>query len=331
VATAAAVIAGLAVLGGPASALAQPAVSPVEREAARQNYKEASLKFEHGDYAGAVGLFEQAEAIAPIWQTKFKIAQCRDKLGQAAEAIRWYRAFLDSNPPAKLASSVAEAQSRLVVLKSSVSAAPAAPQTGQIRFAIMPPNAPRLTISVDSGPAQPAATAVNVPPGHHRVVIQADGFNPAAAELDLPSGEVRELRVALTPAVARQPGVVGPVAGSGGLAPVPGDSSGRRSNVPAYVLMGIGGAGIVVGAAFGALALKDKSNFNASPTQAGADAEHRDSKIADAALFGGLGVAAVGVVLLVTNLGGPSQSASRGFVVPYAGPGGGGLAGVLRF
>ena len=102
-AAAAAVIAGLSVLGGPAPALAQPAVSPVQREAARQNYKEASIKFEHGDYAGAVGLFEEAEAIAPIWQTKFKIAVCHDKLGHAAEAVRWYRAFLDSNPPAKLA------------------------------------------------------------------------------------------------------------------------------------------------------------------------------------------------------------------------------------
>ncbi len=187
-ATAAAVIAGLAVLGGPASALAQPAVSAVEREAARQNYKEASLKFERGDYAGAVSLFEQAEAIAPIWQTKFKIAVCRDKLGQAAEAIRWYRAFLDSNPPAKLASSVAEAQARLAELKPAVAAPPrptvTVAQPGQLQFAISPANAPRLSFSIDNGAAQPFAAAVNLPPGHHRVVIQADGFNPTAAELD---------------------------------------------------------------------------------------------------------------------------------------------------
>jgi hypothetical protein len=326
-------IAGLSVLGGTAPALAQPAVSAVDREAARQNYKEASLRFERGDYAGAVGLFEQAEAIAPIWQTKFKIAQCRDKLGQAAEAVRWYKAFLDSNPPAKLASSVAEAQSRLAVLRSSVSAPPAVAKTGQIRFAIMPPNAPGLTISVDGAPAQPAAVALNVPPGHHRVVIQAPGYNPAAAEVDIPSGEVRELRVALTPAAAGRVAVVGPVAQTAAparLAPVPGDQSSGRTNVPAYVLMGIGGAGMIVGAVFGGLALKDKSNYDAKPTQSGADAEHRDSKIADAALFGGLGVAAVGVVLLVTNTG-ASQYGSRGFALPYAGPGGGGLTGGLRF
>lgn len=331
VATAAAVIAGLAVLGGPASALAQPAVSAVEREAARQNYKEASLKFDRGDFAGAVSLFEQAEAIAPIWQTKFKIAVCRDKLGQAAEAIRWYRAFLDSNPPAKLSSSIAEAEARLAVLKPQVAAPPrpTVAQPGQLQFAISPPNAPRLTFSIDNGPAQPVVAAVNVPPGHHRVVIQADGFNPTAAELDLPSGEVRQLRLALTPAVAGRPAVVQP--GPGGLAPVSGDEGTRRSNVPAFVLMGVGGAGMIVGAAFGAMALKDKSNFNANPTQSGADTEHRDAKIADAALFGGLGIAVVGVVLLATNLGGPSQQASRGFVLPYAGLTGGGVTGGFKF
>src|SRR6185437_8772583 len=96
---------------------------------------------------------------------------------------------------------------------------PTAAQPGQLQFAISPPNAPRLSFSIDNGPAQPVAASVNVPPGHHRVVIQADGFNPTAAELDLPSGEVRQIRVALTPAVA---GVVQP--GSGGLAPVPGDT-----------------------------------------------------------------------------------------------------------
>ena len=110
--------------------------------------------------------------------------------------------------------------------------------------------------------------------------------------------------MALTPAAAGQPAVV-----AGGLAPVPGDASYRRSNVPAYVLMGLGGAGMIVGAAFGALALKDKSNFNAHPTQDGADTEKRDARISDGALFGGLGVAAVGVVLLVTNLGPPAQAA----------------------
>ncbi len=110
-----------------------------------------------------------------------------------------------------------------------------------------------------------------------------------------------------------------------------GDSGARRSNVPAFVLIGVGGAGMIVGAAFGAMALKDKSNFNTNPTQSGADADHRDSKIADGALFGGLGVAVVGVVLLVTNTGGPSQSASRGFVLPYGGPTGGGVTGGFRF
>ena len=52
-----------------------------------------------------------------------------------------------------------------------------------------------------------------------------------------------------------------------------------RSNVPAYVTLGLAGAGVVVGAVFGGLALQSKSNFNKNPTTDNADTTDRNALI----------------------------------------------------
>ncbi len=327
-------MAGLFAIGGSAPALAQPAGSATAREAARQNYREAETRFERGDYAGAVGLFEQAEAIVPIWQTKFKIALCRDKLGQTAEAIRWYQAFLDAQPPEKLADSANEARARLSALRGKASS--------QLRMVVSPPNAPNLVYSVDNGPGQLPAPALSLPPGHHRVVVQATGYAPVAVEVDLAASDAREVRITLTPAAAVQPAIVGALAPAPSQQPVQDTPSRRRSDVPAYVLLGLAGAGAILGTAFGAIALGDKSSFNKTPTSAGADKAQRDARIADISFGVGLACAITGVVLLVTNTSRPAQSGSidggpgpkppsLGFLTPYAGPTGGGVVGGLHF
>ena len=344
--TTAAVIAGLLALGGSAPAFAQGgAPSATTKEAARQIYRDAMTKFDKGDYAGAVVLFEQAEAAIPIHQTKFKIAVCRDRLGQTAEAIRWYQTFLDSQPPEKLAESVNEARARLAVLRAKAGPGPAvvavpAQGVGQVRIAVTPAVSPgALSYAIDGGPPQVAAPAVNLPAGHHRIVVQAQGYGPVAAELDLGAGQVRDVAVKLVPAGPVQGGIGVVVQGPGG-APGGDVVVRQRSNVPAYVLMGVGAAGLIVGTAFGALALKDKSTFNcttgcaagAGPTTPNADKDHRDALISDVTLFPGAVLAAAGVVLLAVNLGSPARTASApAFITPYAGPTGAGAVGGFKF
>jgi hypothetical protein len=320
--TAALVMASLWALGGSAPALAQPAVNATVREAARQNYREAQAKLDRGDYAGAVVLFEAAEAIVPIPQTKYKIAVCRDKLGQVADAVRWYQAFLDSGPPPEKPEPINDARARLAALRTKPS---------QLRVVVTPPNAANLVTSVDNGPGQAGAPLLNLGAGHHHVVLQAPGYDPVAFDVDLAAAEAREVRITLNPASAHQPLVVGTLAPPAQPPPAPAPVH-RRSDVPAYVLLGLAGAGGIVGIAFGSMALQDKSTFNKTPTVSGANKEQRDAQITDAALGAGLGLAIVGVVLLVTNPRAPVQSGSvPAFITPYAGPTGAGLVGGLRF
>jgi hypothetical protein len=112
--------------------------------------------------------------------------------------------------------------------------------------------------------------------------------------------------------------------------------------VPAYVTLGLAGAGVVVGTAFGVLALKSKSTYNTTPTTDNADATDRNALISDMSFAVALTFGVTGAVLLLSNDApepaktgalhpAKKKSAVRGFVTPYAGPNGGGAVGVFSF
>jgi hypothetical protein len=324
--TAAVVVAALSVLGGAAPALAQPRapVTEAAKDLARQHYKAGEARFAEGNYSAALPLYEQAEAIIPIWQTKYKIAVCRDKLGQPGAAVRWYQTFLDSNPPEKAAGAVAEARARIAALSG-----PPPSTGGQVRVTVVPSTAPHLAVLVDNNPS-PLGAPVSVTPGHHRIVVQADGFAPTVAELDVGPREAKEIRVTLNPVVGVVPGVRPGV-------PVGPDQvvyTRRRSNVPAYVLFGVAAVGLGMGAGFGVTALGDKSTFNKNPTFPEADKEQRDALISDVSFAVAIAAGVTGIILIATN---PreqvtgSVSPVRPFLTPYAGPTGGGAVGGFTF
>jgi hypothetical protein len=128
---------------------------------------------------------------------------------------------------------------------------------------------------------------------------------------------------------------------AGTSAPPPAPPPPPRSNVPAYVTLGLAGAGLIVGGAFGGLALGAKSTFNKTPTTANADTTDRDALISDMSFAVALTFGVTGVVLLVSNDSPPpaatqsglppKQAAVRGFVTPYATPHGGGAGAFLTF
>jgi hypothetical protein len=314
-------------IGTAGPALAQPAgeVTQAKKDAARADYKAAEAKFAAGDYRGALPLYEAAEAIVPIPQTKYKIAACKDKLGQMTDAMRYYQLFLSSVPPEKqekLAVDMADARARLAALQRT---------PAQVRV-VATPNPARLLVSIDGGPAQPVTPTLSLPPGHHRLAFQAEGFDPVTTELDLGPADGKEVQLKLTK------GGAGAVAGAPGAGPVGAPPPGspaeyparRRSDVPAYVLIGVAGAGIVVASVFGGLAISDKSNFNRHPTNANADTTHTHAEISDIAfgVSGAIGI--TGIILLLTNL--PKSSATGSvYVTPYAGPTGAGATGGFAF
>jgi hypothetical protein len=364
-------VAGVCALGHSAPALAQPKppkaaaakeakpLTEAQKKAlAKKSYKDGEAKFKDGKYQEALEQYKIADDVLPVPQTKYKMAVCQDKLGHVVDAVAGYQTFLDSSPnPEKLADSIADAKSRMDALMKT---------PGKVRVAVTPADAPKLTITLDAGqpqaagslpvenvapksanpdapPAAPVARrTIVMPPGHHKLAISADGFDQGATEFDLPFAGTKDLDVTLNKAAPPMPPPPVAAATDTPPPPPPPPPPAPRSNVPAYVTLGLAGAGVVVGTAFGVLALQSKSKFNTTPTTDNADTTDRNALISDMSFAVALTFGVTGLVLLLSNdtaaepaktgqVQKTKKSPLRGFVTPYAGPNGGGAVGVIRF
>jgi len=104
--------------------------------------------------------------------------------------------------------------------------------------------------------------------------------------------------------------------------------------VPAYVTLGIAGAGAILGTVFGIQALGAKSDFEDNPTEDDADKAERAALIADMSFGVALTFGITGAVLLFS--GGDDEeeaekSAAIPVLAPVVGPKGGGMAATWTF
>ena len=314
----------------------KPLTEAQKKTEAKKLFDQAKEKFEKGDYAGSYDLFLQADELVPGASPKYQAALSLDKMGKTSEAIAAYQKFLDSNPePEKHKDKIDNAKARIEEIKKT---------PAKVKVATTPPNPPNLKLAVD-GAAQPGPELA-VPPGKHKITATADGFEPATQEVEVTFGESKDVSIALTESSAPPVAAVPPASTEPTpTAPPKSPPKEPRSNVPAYVTLGLAGVGAIVGTIFGIQALGSKSDFDSEPTTDNADATDRNALIADMSFAVALTFGVTGVVLLVSNdssdeakpagRNGPARAATvrrpKGFVTPYAGPHGGGAAATLNF
>lgn len=300
-----------------------------KKDAARSHYNEGKKRLDANDYAGAVTEFEAANALIPSPQAQQKIAACYDGMGKTAEAIAAYEKFIEqAKDKANLAADVDAAKARVTALRN----APVA-----VKVTSDPASA---SVEVD-GAAQMGATPMDVKltPGTHKVKVSAPGYEPMEKDVEVKAGEAApDLAFALTQAAA--PPVVAPPVEPVAAPPPPAADMGPqepRSNVPAYVTLGVAGASLIVGGIFGVKALGDKSSFNDNPTADKADTAERDALIADMAFGVAVTLGVTGTVLL---LSGGKKEAQKGLwnsptktvqITPLVTPHSAGAGAVLRF
>jgi tetratricopeptide (TPR) repeat protein len=265
-----------------------------KRADARKAYGEAETKFQSGDYEGAFAAYKQANDAIPAPQTLYKMAICLDKLDKTSEALAAYGAFLSSSPPASMEAKVTEAQGRVTELKKK-------PVTLVIKVKSDPPGA---SVTVD-GVAQMGTTPLDVKTtsGRHKFRLSSPGYEPYEKEVNLESGGDATVEATMSKSipVAEAPF---PTPAETKPAEKPAEAPPeRRSNVAAYVVLGVAGAGAIVGGIFGVKALQGKSDFNNEPTNDKADAVEKDALIADMALGAAITLGVTGTVLLLTNSG----------------------------
>jgi hypothetical protein len=273
--------------------------SDPKRDEARKKYAEGETKFAAGDFEAAFAAYKAANEAVPASQALFKMAVCLEKLDKPNEALTTYQAFLGSNPPPAMDPKVAEAKVRVDELKKKIPIV--------VKVTSDPPGG---SVYVD-GVVQMGTTPMEVkaPPGKHKVRVTSPGFDPFEKDLDVEPGAS-----ALTVDAILQKNI--PIAEVAPAAPPPEKPKTseppppeKRSNVAAYIVLGVAGAGAIVGTIFGVKALQEEKDFeNGEKTTEKADSVEKNALICDMALGAALTLGVTGTVLLLTNSGGGDAS-----------------------
>ena len=180
-------------------------------------------------------------------------------------------------------------------------------------------------------------------PGMHEVSASAQGYLPARASVRLAEGAHEQVTLKLVPdpnAAAAPPPTTAvppsepPPSSTPLLPPASAStSSGGGGKTAGYVLLSIGGAGLVVGAVTGFMAMSEASDLKdkcddgepGNCDQGDIDSAKTVAMVSNIGFGVGAAAGLVGVILLATS--GKSESAHREGVRPYVGIGNAGVTG----
>ncbi|MDP9037237.1 MAG: PEGA domain-containing protein [Myxococcota bacterium] len=295
-----------------AAALGKPDLA-----AAKKHYSDGEKKFKAGDFVGALAEFRAANDIKATPQAERYVGLSEDALGHSAAAATWYDKFL-AHVPDKMATQGDEVRRRLAEIKAL---------PGKVHLDSSPSGA---NVTVD-GKAQGVATPtdLDLPPGTHKVGFTAAGRLPAERVLDVQFASTQTVSAELDPEpppVAPPPPPPPPVAVTSATdvastPPLLTTTPSPRSKIPAFVTGGLAIGAAAVGTVFGAMALRDKSDYDKNPTSQIADNGDTHALIADMAFGVALTFGITSAVLFLTKDEAAAANAS-GTSVATSKPGG---------
>ncbi|MBW2455010.1 MAG: tetratricopeptide repeat protein [Deltaproteobacteria bacterium] len=298
-----------------------------ERAAIRQLGIEGARLYEAGDYAAALEHFQRAHELVGLTTSGLWTARCLAKVGRLVEAAERYLEATRMTLPANARKQHVTAQR----------------DAEQERRELLP-RIPRVTLRVVGaregvmaqldGTAVPSAllgVSQPVDPGDHTFTATA-GQARAEQPFSVAEGEKRVVELKLEPGAAAPPRAGSPPAPAPQPpAPAdPGDHPAQSASVQGtlgWVAIGLGGAGLVLGAVTGGLAvdrhgtLEEGCADGRCPPDLHDDVDSYDTlrPIATIGLIAGGVLVATGVTLVLTAPGEPAsadQVSLRAFVTP---------------
>jgi hypothetical protein len=275
--------------------------------ASQEAFKEGLTQEKKGDWKAARDAFQTAVDKNDSPDARLHLARAEGHLGHLTESNDAYKAVLDSKtaPPATKAAAKKEQQAVAERIPKLTVKVPAG-FSGTVRI-----DKVELTASTFGQP-------IEVNPGTRTVFAEAEGFEKFSKSVVLNdrANEVVEVTLVAAPKAA----------GSDSAVKVDtNDGSTRR--LLGYISLGVGGAGLIAGTAFGFAARSTRNELRSSCvdnlcSESQRDTYDRGKMQADIATVGfivaGVGVGA-GVVLLLTA---PSkkETATKTAITPYFGP-----------
>lgn len=267
-----------------------------------------------GDCRGAIEKLSRAESLYHAPTILGRLGECQVQIGQIVLGTenlnRVVREQLAPNAP----KAFRDAQERAKGVLNS-----ALPKIAHLTVKVEPADA-KPQVSVAGAPIPAALIGVERPtdPGTHEITVSAPGYLEQKTSVTLAEGGTQEVAIKLEkdPNAIETPPPPPPEAAvvTTTNAPPPSDTAPKKDNTLAFVALGVGGAGLLVGGITGFLALGKKSDLEGCVSER-CPSSQKDtldsarsmatvSTVGFAVGFVGVGV---GVVLLLT---GSSNSAS---------------------
>jgi hypothetical protein len=210
-----------------------------------------------GRFDSACPALEESQQLDPHPGTLFTLAECQAKWGKVASAVQHYQDYADlvSRLPA---GQQARHRERVGIAKAQVSKLKPSVPTLTL---VLPAAAPPETSVTRNGVALQGAAlglALPVDPGQYVIVTHLPSGAEHSTTVSIALGDTKRVELDVSQPAAP----ASPTPESTALAPAssaPPAESQRKSNTPAYVIGGIGVAGVAVGAVTGILVFGKKS------------------------------------------------------------------------
>jgi hypothetical protein len=297
-----------------------------------------------GDCKGAIEKLSRAESLYHAPSILGRLCECQGAVGQVVAGTENLNRVVREELSATAPKAFRDAQTRARGVLNS-----ALPKIAHLTVKVEPADA-KPQVTVGGAPIPPALIGVERPtdPGTHEVVVSAPGYLEQRSNVTLTEGGTQELAIKLEKNAAAAgapppPATAAPaVVTTGPVTPVD-DTSPKKNHTLAYVALGVGGAGLVVGGITGFLALGKKSDLencenNRCPSSQ-ADTLDSAKSMATVSTVGftvGFVGVGVGVVLLLTGSNSarasaplPKLATGRVEVSPYFAGNGAGLNGTF--
>lgn len=253
----------------------------------------------------AIEKLQRAEALHHAPTILDRLGECQVAVGEIVEGTENLNACV-REPLAPTAPKVFhDAQDRAQKVLAS-----ATPKIAHLIIRITPADVANVSVAFGGKPVPAALIGSDRPsdPGTHDVTASAPGYKPASTTVTLAEGGHQDITLLLE----RDPNAVAalPPSTPGGAAATPTDAgtpppepAAKKSNTGAYVALGIGGLGLIVGSVTGGLAFSKASDCPNKVCKTQSDLDSAKSMATVSTISFGVGIVgvAVGTVLLLTG------------------------------
>lgn len=272
--------------------------SESDKGTARELGQEGQRALDGGDWKLAEDRFHRADSLFHAPTLTIGLARAQAHQGKVVEAWESYhRIILDNvTSPPVFAKALEDARAELPAVEA---------RRARLTVTVTGSDAPH--VAVNDAPVRVEALGVArfVNPGHLVVTATADGMKPETRALDLADGKDATLSIALQKAELAQAGAAPVAATPAGSAPpaAPGaPSHGSILKPLGYGALAVGGAGLVLGAVTGGLALGKHGDLNTACPGGSCTTAASQSTLSSYHTLGALST--VGFIVMVAGGGG---------------------------